>query len=409
MVVDEFPSISTPFILNQIVGILNDGHDVHILSRIKGASEKIHSDIQDYDLLSKTTFFDVFETKRFSSRIKFFIKNISSLFKREGKYLWRSLNFLKYGKRAFALYLFYETKSVLKLQERKYDLIHCQFGPLGNLIMYQKKVQLLKGKLITNFRGYDITKNIFYEGPNYYDQLFEFGDWFITNCKFFEKTIIELGAPEKKTSVIYSGVQLEKFICTKENHKINDPLKLVTVARLSGKKGIKFILNALKMLNQQGIRFQYTIIGDGELKDDLIKQTQDLGLSKVVKFMGKQNHSFIIDELPKNDIFITHNITSDEGDQDAPVNTIKEAMLLNLPVIATFHGGIPELVKHLENGYLVHERNEKEILDAIIYLIQHQDQLDSWTKKANELVKAEFNWINLNDKLIHTYYKVLNI
>lgn len=69
--------------------------------------------------------------------------------------------------------------------------------------------------------------------------------------------------------------------------------------------------------------------------------------------------------MDQSHIFIAPCVTSQDGNQDAPVNTLKEAMAMGLPVIATHHGGIPELVEDGVSGYLVPERDSQAIANKL--------------------------------------------
>jgi hypothetical protein len=61
-----------------------------------------------------------------------------------------------------------------------------------------RKTGILKGKLVTTFRGIDISSHVQEQGEQVYDQLFEEGDFFLANCEFFRRRAIKLGCDERK-------------------------------------------------------------------------------------------------------------------------------------------------------------------------------------------------------------------
>ncbi|MFW5886278.1 MAG: colanic acid biosynthesis glycosyltransferase WcaL, partial [Bacteroidota bacterium] len=248
-ILDGFPSISTPFIINQMIGIVKDGHNLTILSRHKGNLDIIHKEVKNFNLLSKTVFFPPLNESK-TARIIYLFKNLHLFFGKHSYKYWNSLNPVKHGKYALSLRLFYETSGFLRLPTLDYDIIHGQFGPLGLMAVRQRRNKTISGRIITQFRGYDISKLFQFEPSNYYNELFKEGDWFLANCNFFAQKAIDKGAPKNKISVQYSGIQTDKFAHPKNDFSINDGLKIVTVGRLAPKKGVKYILQALGQIKQ---------------------------------------------------------------------------------------------------------------------------------------------------------------
>lgn len=405
---NQFPSISTPFIDNIVTGLIDHGIQVIVFSLEEGDFQNIHQRICEYNNQFKlVTLRQV--PHSFSKRIKFLFENLSE-FKKRWSLLFRALNFFKHGRHALSLRYFYECYSSLDIGEP--DLIHAQFGPVGVFFDRLKSDGIISRPLITHFRGYDTGKIFKFKRKSFYNHLFKNGSFFIANCSFFLKKIVEMGAPENRCAVVYSGIDEKVFNKTKDySNKVKDQrFKLCTVSRLTDKKGIKYNILALAEVRRRrpDIQFTYSIIGDGECRGELIKLTNEVTLQKEVTFLGAKNHSFIQSFVITQDVFLSHNITSENGDQDAPVNVIKEAYLMKLPVISTLHGGIPELVVHDYSGYLVKEKDFIDMADKIILLYDNFCLRERFAENGYTFVNENFLNTKIINQLIGIYKDLLN-
>lgn len=406
-VVDEMPSISTPFILYQIIGQIELNNEIHIWSRKKGDFSITHEEFKSYKIANKTTYSDNINNN-FKSRLMHFIKKGPNFFFTHPILFFKSINFMKFKRYAANLRLFEDVFGFSKSNYKNFDIIHAQFGPLGQMTLRLKEIGLVKGKLITHFRGYDLSKNIKFEGENIYDYLFREGDYFLANSNYFMNKAIQLGCEKAKISTLFSGVHIDKFSYVK-SHKLyskKDLILIGSVGRLTEKKGYEFILKAIKQLIDRDYNIKYEIVGSGELKRELELLIEKLNLKSIVKFHGSMNHLEISKFLKSIDLFISHNITSKDGDQDAPVNTLKEAMLSGNIVFSTYHGGIPELVENKCNGFLNKEKDVNGLVKSIEENFFNNKNLDTISENARRTIKEKYDIIKLN-LLLNRYYMEL--
>ena len=129
------------------------------------------------------------------------------------------------------------------------------------------------------------------------------------------------------------------------------------------KKGFGDCVEAMARLG--GIEAELDILGEGPLRPLLERRIAALGLQGRVRLHGAATADRILAACHRADIGLAPSVTAEDGDADAPVNTLKEKMATGLPVIATDHGGIPELVRPGENGCLVPERAPDALAAAI--------------------------------------------
>lgn len=410
-IVGHFPILSETFILNQITGLIDRGHEIDIYAvdgPIKNLS-KVHPDVEKYGLLDRTYCIPQFPgqiPKRRSLRVLRAIKLLFVNWYKNPLLLLRSLNFFKHGKLAYSLKLLY--KVIPFVDKKQYDIIHCQFGTYALQGMFFRNIGALKGStLISSFRGYDISWYIQQYGEQVYNELFSLGDFFLPNCKYFKRRLLNLGCDEKKVVVHGSGIDCSRFIFKPRYLNSDGTVQITTIGRLVEKKGIEYSIRAVAKLIKVSPNIEYKIIGDGELREKLQQLIQELDVSHKVKLLGGKQQREIVEILNKSHIFIATSVTAKDGNQDAPVNTLKEAMAMGLPVIGTQHGGIPELVEDGISGFLVPERNVDAIAEKLSYLIKHPEIWPRMGQAGRAYVEKHYDTNKLNDQLVEIYQRLL--
>jgi colanic acid/amylovoran biosynthesis glycosyltransferase len=402
-IVDDFPSLSQTFIVEQIVGSIERGHQVDIYAEKRGNTEKVHRAILDYCLLDRTYYFTPIPDNLFWRSILgmgIFWQN----FWQDPSMTLRSLNFFQYGWLALSLRLLY---TIIPFCNRSYDVIHCQFGTQSFRGMWFRQIHAPTAKLITIFRGHDISVFVQNRGDRVYDRLFKTGDFFLANCEYFRQKAIKIGCDPQKIIVHRSGLDCDRFIFTPRHFPDDNIIRIVTTGRLVEKKGIEYVIRAVAKQLKITPNLEYNIIGDGELKAELQQLIDELELDRTVHLLGWKTQREIIEILDRSHIFIAPSITAKNGDRDAPINVLKEAMAMGLLVISTFHGGIPELVEDGDSGFLVPERDAEAIAEKLNYLINHPELWETIGKAGRDRVETCYNLDKLNDKLIHIYQQII--
>ena len=410
-IVDRFPVLSETFIINQITGLIERGHEVHIYGK-QTDDNKLHPDVEKYNLIKRTRFLPEIP-KNYLGRLFNVLYLLGHNLPQAPLVLLRSLNIFKYGKRAASLRLFYSTLPFLNAP--KYDIIHCQFGrqaickfgPYSYEGVVLRDIGAIKGKLITTFRGYDISWYVHKYGEKVYDELLKKEDYFYANCEFFRKRAIQLGCDENKIIVHGSAIDCSKFTFKARYLDATGKISIATTGRLIEKKGIEYAIRAVAEVVNFYPNIEFNIIGDGELKKRFLQIIQGLNIADKVNLKGWRNQKEIIDILNQTHIFVAPSVTASDGNQDAPVNTLKEAMAMGLPVISTLHGGIPELVEDGISGFLVAERDASAIAEKLIYLIQHPEIWQQMGLSGRKTVETIYDINKLNSELVEIYQKLL--
>jgi colanic acid/amylovoran biosynthesis glycosyltransferase len=167
--------------------------------------------------------------------------------------------------------------------------------------------------------------------------------------------------------IVHCGLDPEKYtpsLAYCDPHR----LQLISVGRLTEKKGFSYLVDACALLAKKGYAFQCTIVGEGS-QHDLQRQIDALGLHDCVLLAGAKTIHEIQELYRQSDIFALPCVLAKSGDRDGMPNALLEAMAMQLPVITTPVTGNPELVQDGVNGLLVPQRDANNLAQAIERLL----------------------------------------
>ncbi|WP_134699026.1 glycosyltransferase [Ammoniphilus sp. YIM 78166] len=292
------------------------------------------------------------------------------------------------------------------LRSEKANLIHARFGTAGVDVMNVKR--RLKTPMLTSFHGSDLPSNK-RRSKSYrrkLKKLFRFGEAFTVPSKNLRKTLVKYGCSKKKIHVQYSGIDVREFSYKKRSIHRGERIVILSVGRLVEKKGMKYLIRAFSRVEKEFPHVELRIAGDGPLRKRLVKMAEKKGLRHKVHFLGALTHEEVRDEMRRAHLFVLASIKAKNGNQEGIPNVLKEAMACGLPVVSTWHSGIPELVEHKKTGYLVEERDKKALAQAILKLIRNPEQWEKMGEKGRKKVVRKFNISKQAKKLEKLYSKL---
>jgi glycosyltransferase involved in cell wall biosynthesis len=204
--------------------------------------------------------------------------------------------------------------------------------------------------------------------------------------------LVKCHCPENKIIVHHSGIDLNKFkFRFRTPPGPGEPLVMLCVGRLVEKKGIQYLIRAFSQVIHHFPDIRLRIIGDGPLKAVLAQLIRRLGLTHAVTLTGAKTHDDVAKEMDRAHLFCLPSITDRHGNREGIPNVLKEAMACGLPVISTYHGGIPELVEDGVNGYLVPEKDEEHLTAALIKAIETPETWAKLAESARNTVERSFD------------------
>ena len=165
----------------------------------------------------------------------------------------------------------------------------------------------------------------------------------------------------------------------------------MSVARLVEKKGVEYGIRAMARLVAAGVEAVYNVVGDGPLREDLENLVRELGLTGKVNFLGTRPHAEIATLMREHNILLVPSITDAYGGMEGIPVVIMEAMATGLLVVASRHSGIPEIVRHEENGLLAAERNDAELAECLTAIRFDDARWQRLIMSARDTVHNEYD------------------
>jgi colanic acid/amylovoran biosynthesis glycosyltransferase len=400
-IVEAFPTISETFILNQITGLLNLGHNVEIYAEFNPHQPKIHSDIQKYRLLKKTFYSsDIVPLNKIKRITKALSRTVKSLYKNPIAII-RSLNFFKFGKKALGFRCLLYTTYLLDK-----DIIHCHFGTTANKFLFIKDI--LNVPYITTFHGFDVNSYVEENGKGVYSELFRKGDIFTYNSEATKKKLESLTCPLSLMRKMPMGIKLDQFRHKERRINLNGQIKILSVGRLVEFKGREHSIKAVASIVDAFPSISYKIVGNGPLRQGLEDLIKMLGMQHHIQILGWATTEELINLYEESHIFLHPSITASNGDMESQGLVLLEALASGLPIIATYHNAIPESVIDGKFGFLVKEKDVDALAERLTYLIEHPNIWSAMGSAGRKFVEERFDIIKLNKKLEEIYKDLLN-
>ncbi|MBI9077041.1 MAG: glycosyltransferase family 4 protein [Desulfatibacillum sp.] len=221
---------------------------------------------------------------------------------------------------------------------------------------------------------------------------------YVVTCTEYNRQHLQKVALDGRTPIyrIYHGIDVDFFSDAASTRKPAPPYKLFTVARMTSKKGLPTVYRALKILNDRGIEFEHTLIGDGDDRDEILSLIKELGLENKAKCLGTQPHGVVLEHFRNSDLFVLGCEVAKNGDRDGIPNVFLESMAMGVPVVGTNVSAIPEVLQHRKTGLVVAPKSPESMADAMMEILTREDLRNRVKEKALELVSKEFS----NKKLI---------
>ncbi len=404
----EFPLVTENFIIYEIDALIRQGEDVEIFSLGHPVSGKMSEQPQKLGFSDKIHYANIFNKSRLNVKVslawlllKLLLKGNISAFKKILK-----------DKETCAEYSRYQLLAIadrLKKVQPDADLIVSHFGPTGRVLAILKEYDLLTMPFTTTFHGYDITSYLKTHGEEIYNLLFRNADQLIFVSDFFRQKAIELGASEKNLCVIHTSINCEDFSFYPRQLPQEGSVRFICVGRLTEKKGQVYLLEAFaKICSKLPTKnIHLDLVGGGPLEETIRQKAKELNVEEYVTIHGSVQHEVVKELLAKAHVFILHSIVADDGDMEGIPCSLMEAMAQGLPVISTYHSGIPELIDHNVSGLLGEER-DVDVLEALMMKFINEPQIwADMTKAAREKVEDEFERKKETQRLIETFEKTI--
>lgn len=216
-------------------------------------------------------------------------------------------------------------------------------------------------------------------------------DLIIANSDYVKDSFIRHGYEPQRIVVNYLGVREDWFSLKKDYKLINGQMKILFVGEFGIRKGAEYLLKASQILNQKGLDYKITIIGNIADIDEDIK---NYDLSHI-EFVGTVLYDDLKEYYSKSDVYLFPSLC--EGSTRAGM----EAMAAGLPVILTDNCGCP--VQDGINGLIVPIKDEKAIANAVERVYHSEKLRESLGKEASRTIANNYTWEHYKNNILSIY------
>jgi glycosyltransferase involved in cell wall biosynthesis len=388
MILKGYPRISETFISNEILLLEQLGFGIHLFSMRKGRESFTHGSVQHIrarvDYLPETLL---------GPLPKFLYHNIQLAAKKPKTYAaalqTARRRFLRTRKSATIKHLLQAGYLVHHLLPTSGVIhLHAHFAHSPTSVaMFAAQL----GALPFSFTAH--AKDIYTSDPAQLREKIALAKFVVTCTDYNRRHLLKLstGIPVEIRR-IYHGIDTELFAGQKNwRSKPTAPYQILTVARLIAKKGLPTVYRALKILCDQGIALQHTLIGDGEDRRKILALIKDLGLASVTRWLGTQPHEVVLDHYRRADVFVLGCEVAPNGDRDGIPNVCLESMAMGVPVVATDVSALSELVQNEQTGLLVPPGRPDGLAEAVLRMITDENLRNQIIPAARQRVLCDFD------------------
>lgn len=281
-------------------------------------------------------------------------------------------------------------------EQEKPEVILCHFGHSSlRMLPIAKKYNI---PLVAHFHGLDLSSSL--KDRWYRWSLLKQHEAFakiIVVGESQKNWMLNNGVPEEKLHLIPCGVPIDAF---QPNERPADrPIRFTTVSRLVPWKGVDISMKAFAKTKKLVPQAAMEIVGEGDSLNELKTLAKELGIEDSVTFAGALTPDQVRDRLQDSDVFLQHSIDHSNGWYEGFGVSITEASAMELPVIVSRCGGIPDQVNHEETGYIVPQHDIEGMAKLMVGLARDSDLRRKMGKAGRERVMENFDTANQVRKL----------
>jgi colanic acid/amylovoran biosynthesis glycosyltransferase len=273
------------------------------------------------------------------------------------------------------------------LRKNKIDVVFAEYGPTGASLVNVCKS--LKMPLVTIFHGRDASAyDVLEKYRQKYTDLFHYAGRILVVSGVMREKLIALGCPGNKV-VLTQCAPDNKFL--ELNPTFREPKSFVSIGRFINKKAPYYDVLAIKQVAEKYPDVKLYFAGEGELLNSTQNLIRYFNLEDNIKLLGIISPDEFAEILSKVTGFIQHSITAKNGDMEGTPVSVMEASAAGIPVIATRHAGIPDVIIDGETGLLVDEHDVDGMVKQILKLIENPGLAKSLGQAGKENIRINFN------------------
>lgn len=405
LVTNAFPSASETFIVSKFLGLLQKGWDVHVACSARQAEMwTLYPQAANCpDAQGR-----VHPGWRSNSRVGAALLLLPALLwclvcNPSGTVKYLRNGWHRLGRRVFPR--FYLDAHIIALRPA---LLHFEFGALAVGRMHLG--DLLGTKIVVSFRGYDLNY-VGLEEPGYYEEVWAQADAIHLLGRDLWARAQQRGCPpEKEHALIPPAIDASAFEPAEDSTEAEGatvgtptrPLRILSVGRLAWIKGYTYALDAVRQLRGAGVECEYRIVGDGDYRQAVGYTVRDLEIEDRVVLVGSLPRAEIIAQMRWADVFL-HAAVS-----EGFCNAVLEAQAMQLPVVCSDAGGLPENVVDGKTGFVVPRRDPQALAERLVRLAKDPALRRRMGRAGRKRVLQHFGVADQVEAFAHLYETVLS-
>ena len=382
-ILDSFPNVSTTFIMNEICSLMEAGIPCQVFSLFPGNSEVLHPRAQALLDAGRVTYVK-------SPTVR---NTIVSLARQALRHPWLTLRTLNQARKAGGnRWVARESLAIATaLHGQGFTNLHAHFADrAAQTAMWIGRWTGIPFTFTTH--RYDIYER----PPGNMLELLDAARCMICISHFNRDYLVShFHLDEGKLPIVRCGIYIEEFEGeTRVPATHNAVVRLLCVARLEPEKGHTYLLQAVRLLRDAGLNVELTLVGDGQLRDELSAQAAQLEIGSRVTFLGARSATEVREQFLACDIAVLTSLS--EG---IPIVTM-EGMISGRPVIAPAILGVPELVEDRVTGFLCEPRSPESIAGTVQWILAHPAMTRTIVEAGKQRIKKDFRRETCTGELI---------
>lgn len=299
-----------------------------------------------------------------------------------------------------------DVKELMKLIDRvKPDIVHTH-GALSGRIAGRRCGRVV---IYTRHSAFPVPAKLKYPPGRWVNKFINeyYSDHIIAVSPAAAENLTDGGISPKRITVMMNGVtpvarktDAECETLRKQWDIQPDEFVLGILARIEPYKGHMYILEAMKLLTEQGRKLRLLVAGTGAFEEELKAKTEELGLADRVNYLGFQNDVAAV--LSVLDL----QLNASYGTETSSLS-ILEGLSMGLPAVVSTYGGNPWLIDDGEDGLLFENRNSAALADCIARIMDEPGLLEGMQTKATEIFAKRFTAEIFAQNIEAVYYNVL--
>ena len=323
------------------------------------------------------------------------------------------------GALKFPFYFNYWRRFVAELfSETKFDVIHVHDLPLAKVGFEAKDkygakfvldlhenwpVLLQLSKHTNTFLGKLLSSNK--QWVDYEKKMCVLADQVIVVVDEAKDRVCGLGVASDKVTVVSNTLDLNQFDPIERKGFSTDKFRMLYVGGINYHRGIQYVIQAISILKQKGIKVYFDLVGDGSYLPEIRRLVDNLGVQDEVVIHGFKHYTKICDIYESANVALIPHVKSGHTDNTIP-HKIFQYLYAGIPMIVSNCDPLMRIVNETHGGVVYHYDHPEELAAIIADFYNHPEKLEDYVGAGRQAVIDKYNWKVDGAKLVEMYARL---